>query len=147
LPVSELHDQLADALVDVLKGSGIKVAYKWGPRNIKPPCAVVQLPTFRRVDPDQSEDHIGGRDWRLEFNVLFCVELTEKPRENQAFIAKRVEQFIDAIDDLKPGPSGLILNELCTDAKVTESVPFVEPRDQKRDLIGYVTHVSILTFK
>ncbi|HET9199245.1 MAG TPA: hypothetical protein VFN92_13445 [Solirubrobacterales bacterium] len=143
----ELHDEIAGALVDVLRGLDIR-ADKWGPRNIKPLCAVVQLPVIRRTDPDGAEDHLGARDWRLEYPVYFYNELTEKPQPVQAELLKQTVRFIDAIDELTPGAEGLVLSDLCADAKVTQSIPFVEPREgQKRDLIGYETTVSILTFK
>lgn len=145
---SKLHAELADALVDVLKGTGLKTVYKWAPGQIKPICAVVELPSFRRTEPDASEDHVGARDFRLVFRVAFYHELLkEKARERQAAVAGRVEEFIDAIDALEPGPQQLVLNDLCTDVKVVDAVPFITPREKQRDLCGYVADVSVLTFK
>jgi len=143
----ELHDEIADAFVDILEGLKI-TAYKWGPRNINPLCAVVQLPEIHRVEPDEAEDHVGSRDWRLKYPIYFYAELTEKPQLVQANLLKQTVRFIDAVDDLETGADGLTLNDLCTDVKVTQCVPFVEPREgQKRDLIGYEATASVLTFK
>jgi hypothetical protein len=144
---SDYHSKIADALVDVLKGIGLKTVYKWAPGQIKPICAVVELPSFRRTEPDQAEDHVGANDLRLTYRVPFYHELNEKPRERQALVAQRVEEFIDAIDALTPGPQGLVLADLCTDVKVLDAEPFITPREKQRDLIGYVADVSVLTFK
>ena len=142
-----LLDEIADGLVLVLGGLDI-AAYKWGPRNIKPLCAVVQLPEVDRTEPDEAEDHVGANDWRLRFPIYFYAELTEKPQAVQAELLRQVARFMDAIDSLESGSEGLVLNDLCADLKVTKAVPFVEPREgQKRDLIGYEATASVLTFK
>lgn len=142
--MSELHDQLADALVEVLEGIDVRT-YKWSVGAIKPPCAVIELPTFRRTEPDGAEDHVGADDWPLDFPVVFYVEL-KKPAPAQAQLASSVEAWIKAIDNLTPDSDGFVLNSLCLDAKVVESTPFVQP-DETRNLIGYETHVSLVSFQ
>jgi len=145
--MSELHDALADALVEVLDGLDVR-AYKWSQGGIKVPCAVIELPTFRRTEPDQPESRVGADDWRLDFPVIFYREITSKAKP-QAELASTVERFIKAIDNLKPSSAGLILNDLCEDAKVVEADPFLVDSDkaQSRDLVGYETHVSLLAFQ
>src|ERR1044072_232669 len=141
-----LPDEIADALMGVLEDIEVN-AYKWAPSQIQPICAVIELPTIARTDPDQAEDHLGANDWRLTFPVVFYGEPGNKPRDNQGRLLTRVVQFIDAIDELEPGSSGLILNDLCTDAYVVSTEPFIQPLSQKRARLIYETHVSILTFK
>jgi hypothetical protein len=139
-----IHDELADALVEVISGLPGEVAgYKWSPGAIKRPCAVVELPTFRRTQPDQREDHVGFDDWRLTFPVAIYFELGLDPVAGQVALAQIVADWIRAIDAFPPE-----LSSLCTDAKVIESTPFVEPTQAEATvLIGYETHVSILTFQ
>jgi hypothetical protein len=145
--MSGIHDELADALVEVLAGlliGGKQVnAYKWADGGIRRPSAVVELPTIRRTQPDEREDHIGADDWRLVYPVAFYVGMGKNPREAQARLAQGVVDFIDAIDARTPR-----LTELSADLKVTEATPFaVEAQADKITLIGYETTVSILTFR
>jgi hypothetical protein len=145
--MSTIHDDIAKALISVLEGQSIK-AYKWSPGAIKPPCAVIEMPTIHRTEVDHREDHVGADDWRLDYPIAFYTELARDVTKGQASLAQNVVNFIRAIDTLTP-TEGLILNGLCIDAKVTQSVPFVEAavQDESRTLIGYETHVSILTFQ
>lgn len=145
----QIHEELADALVEVIEGIGLR-AYKWPRPGIKLPSAVIEMPTIRRVEPDEAEDHLGASDWRLNFPVIFYKEVGR----GDTVIADQVElmglalAFVQAIDHLKPGSDGLILNELCTDAKVVSAEPFGEDEtDDSRRKIGYETRVSILTFQ
>lgn len=145
--MNELHDELAGALVEVLEGLTIGDkpvnAYKWADGGIRRPSAVVELPTIRRTQPDQPEDHLGADDWRLVYPVAFYVEMGVNPREAQARLSQGVVNFIDAID-----ASTARLNELSSDLKVIESTPFaVETQADKITLIGYETTVSILAFR
>lgn len=138
------HDALADALVEILGTlpQGL-TAYKWSEGAIKRPAAVVELPTFRRTQPDQREDHVGLDDWRLTYPVVLYVELGINPVEAQVELGQIAEDWIKAVDAFPQE-----LSDLCTDAKVTESTPFVEPtQSESTVLIGYETHVSILTFQ
>jgi hypothetical protein len=148
--MSELHDQLADALIEVLEGDAVKVgAYKWGPGAIKPDpvCAVIEMPGIRRTEPDQAEDHVGADDWRFVFPVVFYVDLKKDVQKSQAQILSRVEAWIKAIDRLQPSSAGLILNDLCLDAKVVEAEPFSPEDESSRSLLAYETRVAVFSFQ
>jgi len=144
----EIHEELADALVEVLEGLDIR-AYKWSPGGIKPPCAVIEMPVLNRTDVDEAEDHVAADDWRFNFPVLFYVELGRDVIANQVDLMASVFGFVRAIDTLTPDSDGFVLNGLCTDAKVTTSEPFATPQGEEgsRSQIGYETHVSVLTFQ
>lgn len=146
-----IHDELADALVGILDGLGLKAVYKWSPGGIKTPCAVLEVPTIGRTEPDQAEDHIGADNWRFDFPVVFYVEF-RKDTQVQAVQAELVQfaaNWISAIDNLQADEQGFVLSGLCTDVKVTSAEPFATPppEDGGRNQIGYETHVSLLTFQ
>lgn len=145
--MNKIHDELADGLVAVLEsitiGDQPVNAYKWSEGGIRRPSGVVELPTIRRTQPDEAEDHLGANDWRFVFPCVFYVELGKNPAEAQTRLAQGTVDFITAIDD----PPDQLL-ELSADLKVIESTPFVEPTQaDKSPLIGYETNVSILTFR
>jgi hypothetical protein len=144
----QIHDELADALVEVLEGVDVR-GYKWSPGAIKPPCAVIEMPTLRRTEVDNAEDHVGADDWRFDFPVLFYVELGRDVIAAQVALMASAFGFVRAIDTLTPDAQGFVLNGLCTDAKVTPAEPFATPQGEEgsRTQIGYETHVSILTFQ
>lgn len=147
----KIHDELADALIPVLEAVGVRTAFKWSPGAIKPPSAVIEMPTIRRIEADQAEDHVGAKDWHIDFPVLFYVELTKDTRVQltQAELVQLAVDFINAIDNLQSDTDGFILNGLCTDAKVISAEPFATPSPDEgsRNQLGYETHVSVLTFQ
>ncbi len=145
--MNKIHDELADGLVAVLGGITIGdqpvTAYKWSEGGIRRPAGVVELPTIRRTQPDEAEDHLGAKDWHLVFPCVLYVELGKNPAQAQARLAQGAVDFIGAIDS----PPDQLL-ELSADLKVIESTPFVEPTQSEATvLIGYETHVSVLTFR
>ncbi len=144
----EIHEELADALGEVLEGLGVR-AYKWSPGGIKPPCAVIEMPRLNRTDIDEAEDHVPADDWRFDFPVLFYVELGRDVVANQVDLMASVFGFVRAIDTLTSDTDGFVLNGLCSDIKVTLSEPFATPQGEEgsRIQIGYETHVSVLTFQ
>jgi hypothetical protein len=51
---------------------------------------VVELPTFRRVAPDEPEGRRGGRGWRMGSPGAFYVEMGRNPAAAQARLAQGV---------------------------------------------------------
>jgi hypothetical protein len=147
----KVHDELADALLPIIESSGVRATYKWGPGAIKLPAAVIEPPTIKRTEPDEPEDRVGADNWRLNFPVVFYIELPRdtKAQETQAELIQLVVNFIRAIDTLQPDGDGFVLNGLCEDVKVVSAEPFSTPpaEEGSRTQLGYETHVSVLTFK
>lgn len=105
-----------------LSGSVTMKGFKWPPKAgdvDRLPAAVVYVPRVTRteVGPDVPEDHLGFRDFHLDFPVhlYFAADNVEFA---SAQVVEVVEAFINAIDaSMDPTKA---LNGLCDDVKVTE---------------------------
>jgi hypothetical protein len=112
-------------------------AYKWVPRDLDLPAAVVQLPTVRRRPLEDDESRLGATDWLLDFPVVFYVDLAVSD-EAQALLVDMTEAFVKAIDDdAGLGLAGVI------EAKVVECDPLTV-EDRARPLLGMVCSVEVL---
>lgn len=147
--MSTILDTIAQAIADVASttvtftASGSShtstiTAYRWAPKDLDLPCAVVEMPTIARVAPEAAESQLGSDDWLIEFPVVFYFELDD-PVFAQEQAVNTVEAFIQAIDaDGNLGMATVI------DTKVIESGPPELIVDQQRAQIAYPTRVQLL---
>ena len=130
---------LAKALVGKAEELGAK-GYLWAPRELSSlPAAVVELPSVERTPVDAPEDHLGQKDWRPTFQMVFYFDL-ETAQSSQDKAVELVEALVLAIDE---DPT---LGGLCQEAKAVEAEPpeFVE--DESRPVIRWSVRVQILKF-
>lgn len=134
---SEIITPLANALVDKLGDVGA-TGYRWAPKEVFRPAGVVELPAIERTPVDAPEDHLGQKDWTLNFPVIFYFELAVAQGSQDA-AADIVEAFVSAID----ADQGL--GGLCQEAKVVEvfEPEFLEDANPQ---IRWPARVQILKF-
>jgi hypothetical protein len=139
---SSILTPLADALLEAARGlgsEGVK-GYRWPPRELaKLPAAVVELPGVERTPVDAPEDHLGQRDWKPSFPVIFYFDLSAA-ESSQDEAVEIVEAFIAAIDE---DPS---LGGLCQEAKAVEAAFAEYVEDEARPVIRWPVRVEILKF-
>lgn len=139
VPASSILTPLADALKEKAEELGVK-GYRWAPRELdKPTAAVVELPTVERSALDGPEDHLGQKDWKPGFSVVFYFPL-DTAQSSQDDAVDVVEAFVLAID---ADPS---LGNRCQEAKAVEvgTPEFLD--DESRPEIRWPVRVEILKF-
>lgn len=134
---SEIITPLADALIAKLEEVGA-TGYRWAPKEISRPAAVVELPAIERTPVDTAEDHLGQKDWTLNFPVIFYFDLAVAQGSQDAAV-DIVEGFVSAVD----ADQGL--EGLCQEAKVVEVFEPEFPEDANPQ-IRWGTRVQILKF-
>jgi hypothetical protein len=136
---STILTPLAEALVEKIEEVDAK-GYCWAPRELSSlPAGVVELPGVVRTPLDAPEDHLGQKDWRPSFLVVFYFDLAEsKHAQTQAI--DMVEAFVSAID---ADPS---LGGRCQEAKAVEVLVPEFLEDEARPEIRWAVDVEILKF-
>jgi hypothetical protein len=139
MPESAVLAPLADALKEKVEGLGGK-GYRWSPRELDHlPAAVIEMPTVTRTQLDAPEDHLGQKDWRPTFPVVFYFDLSEA-QSSQDRAVDLVEEFVLAIDE---DPS---LGGLCQEAKAVEVLPPEILEGEARPEIRWAVQVEVLKF-
>lgn len=62
------------------------------------PAIVVGVPSGERREVDAAEDHIGQKDWHLEYPFTVLCDLG-KAADSQMFVVAALQSMIDTIDD------------------------------------------------
>lgn len=138
---STVVQPLADRLTSLLAAIGVTVpAGGWARDHLHAlPAAEIEIPDGRRRNVDEPEDHLGQRDWQLEFPVTLWVDLHEASAAQRQLV-ELLEAWIAAVD------ADETLNNLATDAVVTSWQRVYDATDQARPLLGVVTTVEVLKF-
>jgi hypothetical protein len=143
--LDELVDGLGERLKEGIEGLDLNPsvkAYKWGAGGAgldKVPAAIVQIPRIERTGVLQKEDHVGFRDLRMQFEVVFIFDASNV----NYFMPKAIETvsaFIDFVD-ANPG-----LNGLAEEAKVTNADPANVEEANSRPRFAYSTTVDLIAF-
>lgn len=131
-------DPIAEAIKTKLEGLTGLNTYKWSPRDINVPAAVIELPHIERGGPDSNENSpLGLNGWLIDFPVTLYFELGI-PADTQAQAVAYLEAFITAIDD---DPSLSLAN--VEDSAVTTSEPVLID-DRNRVLFAYECRLEVL---
>ena len=146
MSLQEVIDNVADRLVaevESLEVGAAVSAWKWRSNQgggMQLPSAVVQVPEFDRSGLDESEDHLGARDIRMTFPVLFFFDLGETDASFGQAI-EVVSAYVDALD-ANPGLDGN-----AQEAKVTHSEPKeLEAVKSGRPIFSFLCTVEVLAF-
>lgn len=105
------------------------------------PAVVVGVPSGRRKQPDESEDHISQTDWNLEYPVVIVCDLAVAT-DAQTQALEILEDFIEAVDDGQATfTSGLVQEAVVSEWAEPEVVD-----TGKRALLTIDCTVSVLAF-
>lgn len=130
-------------------GSVTVKAFKWAPNagdTDRLPAAVVYTPRVTRtaVGPDIPEDHLGSRDFYLDYPVHFYFDADDREFA-AAQIAEVIEGFVNAIDSSLDVGGGLN-STLAADAKVTEADEPIVTERNNRTIWEVRTRVQVVAF-